>query len=874
MIITHLKKQSGAYNNKGLTPDMFVSEKVKNSKDYIAATADYFSNKALQGYRINANTFARNYAFVKGELNAQDFYENDVTRDFIMDLVDEDNPLPDYVQQYSILNQPLNTMCGEFSGRPDNTMVKAFDDDSRSEELAFKTDILQQYILGKAQERIQLKLVEQGIDIETEEGQSMVGQMTEEEIGDLLTSYTSTAEKWGSRMLEALKLDFNLKEVIEDSFRDLLITGKPRFHIFKDRSKLGFSVESLNPKNVVVFKSPNKKYTRDAYTVSIIDVLTISEIIERYPLTKKEVDHLRERSEHHYANKSMESNLFNNKTGLNSITYNTYYEGEREDALLAESALMQGEQLDDLSTNVIGDSYIVCNTYTLSKIKVGKLTYIDEDGITQSILVGEDYKEGEHPQEVELEWGYENQWWQYVKIGDDVYLAEPYDLLPYCPIIGVDFENRNAPVKSLIDLMKPWQVIFNVCMNQLWELLQKEQGVTVEFNWRKIPVNKDSDYDDALDEWLTQARELGFIFKDDSPENMQAPNNNTDVTKVLDLGRGQEMQSRLNIAMQVKSECHQLVGITPERLGGVAATQTATGTQASLSQSFSQTEPWCASMEYVVNQLFQGILDAAQYIESQKDTSTVTYVSNEGEHAFIQMQGPDLKLKDLRVYVTSRSEDQRVFQQLQSLAQPMLQNGADFATVAKMFDTKSLRALHDTFKEEKRKREQQQQQEMEMRQQEIQSSQEIAQAQMQQLAQEKEGDRIFEARENELNRLSKERIALLSAAGRDTSVLDDADNSGVADALEVSKMDAEKRAANQQYELAQQKIQSDVALQQQKLAQNKEDKKQENKRIQEELALKKEDLRIKEKKIDTDLKVAKENQTEAEIKSKGRNTVK
>ena len=74
-------------------------------------------------------------------------------------------------------------------------------------------------------------------------------------------------------------------------------------------------------------------------------------------------------------------------------------------------------------------------------------------------LVDENYKSGTIPTQESLEWGWINQWYQGIKIGPDIYHIKPYNLLPYCPIIGQTFEVKNTEAKSLVDMMKPFQVI-------------------------------------------------------------------------------------------------------------------------------------------------------------------------------------------------------------------------------------------------------------------------------------------------------------------------------------------------------------------------------------------------------------------------------
>lgn len=858
MIILNVNSTSDQVRDEYmLYPDFFVSEKKKMSKEFIKQVLDYFYDVAIRDYTVNTNTFAHNYSFVKGQLRPQDFYENNEVRDFTLELID-DVEMPEYVQQYSILNQPLNTLVGEQSARPDNTKIKAFDDDSRSEELSFRTDLLTQYTTALIQQKIAAKAAQQGVDISTEEGSMMFESMVEEELEQTLATYSTQAEKWGNHILEALKMEFNLKEQSEEAFRDLLITGRERFHIYEDLSSLGFKVECVNPRNVWKLSAPDKKYTKDSYAAGLINIMEISEIIDRFPLTKEEIDHLRDCIQNDYLVKGEGSNLFNNRTGIDSIHYNTYSPGILETRLRFESQLMADPLASDFngikSTGVLGQKFVVLQAYWLAKRKIGKLTYINQEGIEETTLVDEDYKNGDHPQQIDLEWGYVNQWWKGLKIGADIYYAEPLKILDYCPIIGVDFENRNTVVKSMIDLMKPYQMIFNVCMNQLWQLLQKEKGPLMEFNIRKIPVDKDGSYDDAIDDWLLKAEELGIVFNDDSPENLQAPTSNTNVTRVHDLSLAGQMQSRLAICQAIKLECHSLVGITPERLGGVATTQTATGTNAALQSSYSQTRPWFSQHEYLMNQVYQAVLDVAQYIESEKPTSTINYITNQGESAYIQIAGPELKGRDIRTYVTDREKDQRIFQELKSLAQPMLQNGTDVFTISELYITDSVRTLRETFRKAKKESDERAQQAMAMQQQQMQAQQEATAAQIQAQQQDKEQERAFKAYQNELDRISKERIALLNASGRDSSLLSDANNDGTADALEVTRMNTEIRQADKNFQLEQARLQNEVMNQQNKMKQDEEKRSFEQKKYEEELALKKEKLRLEEKKLDVALK--------------------
>ena len=126
----------------------------------------------------------------------EDFYQETEVRSFT-DVLTADLELPAYVKMYSIVTTPVNELVGEISKRPDTFRVKAFDDDSQAEELQFKTESLQQYVISQVQQQLAEKAAMQGQEIEPEQLQ----QMTMEQVKDQLNSYTSIAEKWANHVL-------------------------------------------------------------------------------------------------------------------------------------------------------------------------------------------------------------------------------------------------------------------------------------------------------------------------------------------------------------------------------------------------------------------------------------------------------------------------------------------------------------------------------------------------------------------------------------------------------------------------------------------------------------------------------------------------
>jgi hypothetical protein len=856
-IIRYTKDATIRYAYLNIFPDQFKTEKEKKDESWIKNTMDYFANKAYAEYVKNRDTFVKNYDLVKGILRMEDFYQEPQVRSFT-DMLTADLQLPSYVKHYSIITTPINELVGEITKRPDGFRIKAFDEDSQSEELEFKTEILQNYVITQAKQKIQENLALQGQEIDEEQLQ----QMTLEEVKDELDSYTSAAEKWANHILTATKAEFNIKEKSEDAFRDMLISAREYYHIYEDNSKVGYNIEVANPKNTWFLTTPDRKYISDptgraqgAYAAGTVQVMELSEIIESVPdLTKEEIDHLRSSLQDYGLINVRESNLGNPNAspGIDSVTYDTYDPLVLQTRMIIESEMKENNDgLKDflgLTSNVssFGYKYVVVRCYWLSKKKIGKLIYLDELGNEQSTLVDENYKSGTIPTEQSLEWGWINQWYQGIKVGPDIYHIKPFKLLNYCPIIGINYEVKNTEAKSLVDLMKPFQVLYNVCMNQLYKLLEKEVGKVYLTSIRHVPVPKDGDAQDALDIWEMEARNRGVVFIDDSPENLKSPSSFNQF-RDIDLTRTQEIQSRYQLAIQLKNECWELIGMSKQRLGSVTASESATGTQAAIQQSYAQTEPLFVAHEYVLGQLYQAIIDASLYVESKKPQSTISYITSDGESAFVQVNGTDLKFRDLKVFATNRPEDKKSFEEIRSLSQAVIQNGGSLHDIIELYSTDSLRQMKKVFKQLKDRQEQLQDQQMQQQQQQMEQQAQIAQAQMEQAQLANEQKIANDNYQAELDRINKKEIALINAEAKSMGMgLSDEDASGIPDVLEISKLAAENTKATREYQAKMSDIQA------------------KNKLANDKMQIEREKLQVARENQANDLAIAKEN-------AKGRN---
>jgi hypothetical protein len=277
-----------------------------------------------------------------------------------------------------------------------------------------------------------------------------------------------------------------------------------------------------------------------------------------------------------------------------------------------------------------------------------------------------------------------------------------------------------------------------------------------------------------------------------------------------------------------------------QRMGSISASESATGTQAALTQSYSQTEPLFVAHEYVLGQLYQAIIDAALYVESSKPQSTLSYITSEGESAFVQVNGSELRLRELKVFLTNRPDDTQMFNELRQLAQPLMQNGGSLYDVIELYSTKSIREMKKTFKDLRDKIDAEKQQAMQQQQQQIEQQGQIAQAQMQQAQQQHEADLTHQDYQNELDRINKKEIALIAAESK-SGPLTDADMSGTPDVLELGKIAGEQTKALKDYEIKMAQINA------------------QNQQTSQKLQIEREKLQVARENQANDLAVAKEN---------------
>lgn len=586
--------------------------------------------------------------------------------------------------------------------------------------------------------------------------------MTPESIDKYMKyDYRSSAESWANGVISVLKGKFYLREQEIDEFRDCMITGRVFSH-FRYTAD-GFLVERWSPKQIFYQRDPDVKWVQDGDYAGRVFFTSKTQAIERYGIfmTEEQKEALYpEYNTGEFDSKNMYGALdtslypFSDYRSFKNVTESLGFEPLTGQPFSGQIPRFT----DSMASSYMGakgwmfpqgDMTQITEGYWRGQCRIGKLSLLNpETGEPEIMYVDETFdaklfgiKEFSNltfddEQEVNtIIWTWKTQIWQGVKIstnysdptfnenGAAMYInvkPVPFEfkgefhplLRPKLPVCGVDFG------KMVVDLLKPYQLLYNVLFNQAYELIQRNNGKFLLMDINYLPTLKDWNGEDgAIEKAMTIAKVMGFMPVDSRLQNTQTANFNQNTT--VDLDDTPKIERLINLAMLIEQQAFIQIGITPQRQGQIQASETATATNAAVSNSYSITEPYFENFFSYKKRKLQMILDMAQFMETQKEGSddiTLRYTTSDLGEAFIKVTKTEMMTADLGIYADYSAE---AYQQLESARRLALENnttGVPMSSLIKMLKLNSfddIQATLEDWEEKQQQAEQAKQQQIE-----------------------------------------------------------------------------------------------------------------------------------------------------------------
>jgi hypothetical protein len=273
------------------------------------------------------------------------------------------------------------------------------------------------------------------------------------------------------------------------------------------------------------------------------------------------------------------------------------------------------------------------------------------------------------------------------------------------PVEGSVYSDYNTRSTSLVDRMKPFQIGYNICNNQISDILLDELGTVVVFDQRALPqhsLGEDWGKNNYAKAWVAM-KNFSMLPLDHSLDNTEGPMNQPPLTK-LDLEQSNRLISRINLANYFKQQAYEVVGVTPQRMGQQMGRQTATGVEESLNASYAQTEVYFTQhCDYLMPRVHQMRTDLAQHYQSTKPSLRLQYLTTKAEKVNFQINGTDLLLRDINVYCTSSAVNRKLLEDLKKMAMENNTAGATIYDLGDIVMTDSVGEVHSKLRDIEKK---------------------------------------------------------------------------------------------------------------------------------------------------------------------------
>jgi len=808
-------------------PLQFIPKKEKDD-EWAAWNLDWLEWNGLKQLRRNARRLMKNYKLAKGIIDRTDYIieEDNEFVDIVETLTREDATALE-LKFYPIIPNVINVLVAEFAKRSTKLTYRAIDEFSYNEMLEQKRAAVEEVLLADAQMKIVAALMEQGLDPQSEEAQQQLNPQNLKSLPEIeqffKKDYKSMVEQWATHQHKIDVERFKMDELEERGFRDMLITDREFWHFRMMEDD--YEVELWNPVLTFYHKSPDARYISQANWVGKTDMFTVADVIDKYGylMTEEQLEALeaiypirsagyniggmQNDGSYYDATKTHEWNV-----NMPSLAYRQYT------SMMAGSVLQGGDVVTQILSegedyDTAGTAYLlrVTTCYWKSQRKVGHLTKVADNGEVVTEIVTEDYKVtdkpiydtrlfknrtkdnlvyGEH-----IDWIWINEVWGGVKIGPNIPsfwgMNNPGGFSPIyigidknkigpvrfqfkgdatlygckLPVEGSVFSDRNTKSTALIDLMKPYQIGYNIVNNQIADILVDELGTVILLDQNALPrhsMNEDWGKNNLAKAYVAM-KNFQMLPLDTSITNTENALSFQHFQK-LDLEQTNRLMSRIQLANYFKQQAYEVIGVNPQRMGQQISQQTATGVEQAVNASYAQTEVYFIQhCDYLMPRVHQMRTDLAQYYHSNKPSVRLSYITGADDKVNFEINGTDLLLRDLNIFCTTTANHRAVLEQLKAMALQNNTTGASIYDLGKVVQSDSIAELNTVLKSSEDKTTQ-------MKQQEMQQQQQMQEQMLQAKAQEEQLKRDHEALEAEKNRQRDILVAEIRAAGMGSMV--------------------------------------------------------------------------------------------------------
>lgn len=642
---------------------------------------DWADNKTFFNYSPVRNSVIHkkiNYDLLNGKVHMQDI-------ETILNPEDvKASYLSDRIQHYPIMNSKLNVLRGEESKRVFDFRVIVTNPNAISEIEETKKEEL----LGRLQQLMsQTSISEEEFNAKLEELDKYYRY-----------EWQDAREIRANALLNHYIKEYNMPVIFNAGFMDAVAVGEEIYQC--DIIGGEPTIERIDPLKIRVFKSGYSNKIEDADVIIIEDYWSPGRVIDTYydVLSKKDIEYIESLPDHigQAGVDSMDNideryGFVNNHMIGDEISTDSFYFDPFNVSASYNSLLPY-----DLAGNLR-----VLRMYWKSRRRIKKVKSYDlETGEEVYNFYPEDYILNTDLGEEEQIF-YINEAWEGTKIGSDIYVNMRPRVIQYnrlsnpsrCHfgIVGSIYNLNNSRPFSLVDMMKPYNYLYDAVHDRLNKLLARNWGKILTLDLAKVPKGWE------IDKWMYYARVNGLAVIDSFKEGNigQATGKlagalNNASSGVIDAEFGNSIQSNINLLEYIKIEMSEAVGISKQREGQISNRETVGGVERATLQSSYITE-WLFSVhDDVKRRALECFLETAK-IALKGRKKKFQYILSDYSSKIEEIDGDEFSEADYGLVVDNSNGTQELSAKLETLAQAALQNRTlPFSAIMKIYGSGSI----------------------------------------------------------------------------------------------------------------------------------------------------------------------------------------
>jgi hypothetical protein len=350
------------------------------------------------------------------------------------------------------------------------------------------------------------------------------------------------------------------------------------------------------------------------------------------------------------------------------------------------------------------------------------------------------------------------------QLSDNLYIGVeplPYQIKGDSNIFDVKLPVSGIIASSIAMRLRPYQIGYNICLNQIFNLLEKEIGMFFLFDINFLPSEyKDhGTIEESLEKLRDLAKDVGLVPLDTTKQNMAGANPQMNTFMVQDVTFDKQINSRIQLSEYYFKKALEQIGITPQRLGQPTVYETATGVKQGSEASYMQTADIFTNMAVARRKAMELHLTVAQYCQKEYLDVDMVFSNSDGDKQYINLTDPDFPLRRIGLFPINDPKKRRELETMKQALLNMNTLGSDILDYAELFSADTITELIAIG----RKGRTEKQKEVEAQRA---HEQELMDKQLQAAAADKKSDRDFKSSENAKDREARLLQEEIQAQGR------------------------------------------------------------------------------------------------------------